>query len=400
MGVSYGVKKLRYDALKTAAVEKSCILRDGKIFPALSAFPVSDGIDVNFEWAYYSPIDNRTYFYGINSLLNTDDKAQYYSIGEIDSKPFAYFTGGSENYGFLTKGKHITRGRAGYSVKSYTGAVRNGVYKNGRIFGVDVSDCFKIKWSGAGDAKNWSEGAGWVRISTAYGGIYKLVLLGDVIAAVCKYGIVVLNAHGDPETFSLSYPCPHLSQIFPESAQATDKLYFLTADGAYSFDGSGAKKLGFGYARLLKTVTGSVSLGNDYFVCGADGSGAKITAVLNTQTGESYFIDCGAEVLTAEDKVYGFGKNVCCSLKTGGEYLYKSGEFDFETAGYKTVTKIEIQSGKAVDIEVSNGVKSRIFAGVSGSVRPNLRGKKFTVTVRGESEVSRLVLTAEAIDGI
>lgn len=395
------VKTLKCDVISAAgASTQSCVVRDGKIIPALSAVSFSGGVSVAPEWAYCSKADKRVYLYGSGSLFMTDDKSLYYAIGAVDSEPFAYTAGEGENYGLLTENSRIIRNGIGYKIDEHVGKVRGGVYKNGRIFGVDAADGYKIKWSGAGSVTNWEEGSGWVRVNPSCGSILKLVLSGDSIAVVCTNGIALLNAHGDPETFSLSYPCAHLPEIYANSVQYIGKLYFATADGAYLFNGSGAEKLGFAYAERIKTVKSSAALGNTYFLSGKDEKGEGIVAVYDTATGENYFLACKAEVLAAGDRVYGFGREYACALKKGGKFLFESGEIDLGTAQNKTLTKLEIFADNKLDIEVSNGVNSRIFSGVNGVIRPNLRGKSFKITVCGEGEVARLSLVAEAIYGV
>ena len=96
-----------------------------------------------------------------------------------------------------------------------------GVIKNGRLFAQDLSDAYRIRWSGAGDPKDGADGidgAGWVDINPAYGRVQNLVVYKRNIVVVCEYGLAVMSAFGAPENFKLQYIDGVIGKIAPDTA--------------------------------------------------------------------------------------------------------------------------------------------------------------------------------------
>ena len=87
-------------------------------------------------------------------------------------------------------------------------------------------------------------------------------------------------------------------------------------------------------------------------------------------------------------------------MEQGNAVDFTSGEIDFGTHRRKVLKGVRIGSVSAVEVEVSNGVKTRILRGVEGYCRPNMSGSRFKITVRGNGKISGVTAYAEAIDGI
>jgi len=85
--------------------------------------------------------------------------------------------------------------------------------------------------------------------------------------------------------------------------------------------------------------------------------------------------------------------------EAGGGYTFESGEINFGDARKKTLTGIEILGG-AADVEVTNGVASRILRGVNGFARVNLRGNHFKITLKGKEKLGAVKAFAEVGYGI
>lgn len=395
------VKKATCDVLALGGHTEGCILCGGKITPALSATPFAGGLSAKPTGAFYTPCDGRTFIFGNGSLNFTDDFNSYFTMGVVDSEPFGYTEDGTGNYGFITATRHYRREGNAYSVKEYSGGVRDGIYKNGRIFGVDINDGYVIKWSAAGGADVWEGDAGYVRLNTRYGAVSKLVNTGGGAVAVCKYGLAVLTCYGAPENFKLSYPCSPLPEIYKNTACAVGaKLYFATADGAYAFDGNGAEKLPESYLNAIKTPAYAAAHGNGYFLLGADENGKSTVAVYDTVTGESYCFYAAADVLVAGDRVYGLGMQTACAIEKGGKFLFRSKNFNFGAEGGKALSTLDITADGGVDVEIKSGVKSRIYRGVNGVVHPKIYGKSFEITISGYAGVGNVLAVAEVINGV
>lgn len=395
------VKKAACNVLAFGGQTESCILSGGKIMPALSATCFEGGFSAKPTGAFYTPCDGRTFIFGNGSLNFTDNFQNYFTMGVVDSEPFGYTEDGTGNYGFITAAKHYRRVGNAYSVKEYAGGVRDGVYKNGRIFGVDINDGFVVKWSAAGGADCWEGDAGYVRLNTRYGTVLKLVISGGDAVAVCKYGLAVLTCYGAPENFKLSYPCSPLPEIYKNTACAVGaKLYFAAADGVYAFDGNGAEKLPESYLDIIKTPAYAAAHGNNYFLLGADENGKSAVAVYDWVTGESYCIYAEADVLVAGDRVYGLGRQTACAFEKGGKFLFKSKNFNFGAEGGKVLSALEITAEDKVDVEIKSGVKSRIYRGVNGILHPKIYGKSFEIAVSGYAGVSKVLAIAEVLNGV
>ncbi len=394
------VKKSVCNVLALGGRTESCILSGGKIKPALSASLFAGGPAEKPVDAFYSSSDDRLYYYG-GSLNFTDDFENFFTMGAVDSEPFAYTEGGTGNYGFITATKHFRRKDSGYSVSGCNGGVRDGIYKNGRIFGVDINDGYTVKWSAAGGADNWEGDAGYVRINTRYGGILKLVIFKEYAVAVCKYGLAVLSAYGTPENFKLSYPLPPLPEIYKNTACVVGaELYFAAADGIYCFDGGACEKLGESRLNVIKTPVYAAALGNNYFLLGRNGGGKSTVAVYGTDSGESYYFYAEADVLAAGDRVYGLGRGTLCAFEKGGKFLFTSKSFNFGAGGGKVLSALEITADGCVDVEIKSGVKSRIYRGVNGILHPKIYGENFEISISGYAEISAVNAVAEVIDGV
>lgn len=50
--------------------------------------------------------------------------------------------------------------------------------------------------------------------------------------------------------------------------------------------------------------------------------------------------------------------------------------------------------------EVTNGVKTRIFVGVRGFIRPNMSGEYFKISVKCGGQIRGITAVAEVVDGI
>lgn len=98
--------------------------------------------------------------------------------------------------------------------------------------------------------------------------------------------------------------------------------------------------------------------------------------------------------------VFAYGNRKSYKLGEGADYAFLSGKTDFGTPVKKTLKTLEISADGKVDIEVTNGVKTRIFRGVSGKIRTPLRGESFCFTVSGAARVTALNAVAEVVCGI
>ncbi len=170
--------KLKKDLLSgDGYLAVSCMLKDGKILPALGVAESGGGLPQNIHFAGYTRLIGKyilcadNYFYSSADGRAFDFKkkftTQYASLVELNriGEAGAAVFGSASAYYFNAV--------AGYS-EALTANVKKCVLKNGRIFGIDAANPYKIKWSGEGSHTDWTEnisGAGWVITGGGYGRI-------------------------------------------------------------------------------------------------------------------------------------------------------------------------------------------------------------------------------------
>ena len=114
----------------------------------------------------------------------------------------------------------------------------------------------------------------------------------------------------------------------------------------------------------------------------------------------AYIIDAPLNAMAAGERFYAYSDTHECELSVGGEYAFTSGELDFSSRGVKVLKEVILDGASEAEIEVSNGVISRIVGGVRGKFRPNMRGKSFKITVRGSEKINGVSAVAEVIDEV
>lgn len=203
------------------------------------------------------------------------------------------------------------------------------------------------------------------------------------------------------ENFKLSYISAELPHISGDTAAVVNnKLVFFAGDGLYAFDGNTVNEVGYELKGEVSNVKRACALGGWYYVCGYCGS-LKKDAVLciNVESGKAYFADITGSIVCADGKVYCFKKDTAYVFEDG-EYTFTSGNINFGTHRRKVLERLELGSEKDVDIEVTNGFKTRILRGVRGSLRIKMSGNSFKITVRGANRIDSIKAVAEVTDGI
>jgi len=400
--------KLKKDLLSgDGYLAVSCMLKDGKILPALGVAESGGGLPQNIHFAGYTRLIGKyilcadNYFYSSADGRAFDFKkkftTQYASLVELNriGEAGAAVFGSASAYYFNAV--------AGYS-EALTANVKKCVLKNGRIFGIDAANPYKIKWSGEGSHTDWTEnisGAGWVITGGGYGRILNLVVYGDKIAAVRERGINFLHAFGTPENFKLTYYNEVLPEIYSDTAAVIGgKLYFYTVSGLYVYDGSSAKKTELPFCDDIVDCVAASEFGGRYILSGGSRIlGRDALLVVNAEEGISYLVEADKGIPVADGEVLIYGADGSFSaLEEGAEYLFESAETDFGKRGKKVLKELLLDADGDVEIEVSNGVNSRILWGVRGNLKVNMRGESFKVTIKSNIGINSLYGVAEAVE--
>lgn len=391
------------------AVCVSCKAVGGRITPALTTGLSSNRTPANVICAAYSEATGRYY-------LLADGKAYNSRSSQLISSSFANITLSSpfiyDDRSDGTAKTYIISGDKGLAYPSTLTPVTlkygiyAGVLKSGRLFAVDNTNKFKLRWSGKGGGFDWEEsisGAGWANLDPGLGAVRNLVVLGEKLIALRELGITVISAFGNPENFkseerNISAP----SAISNTAAVVCGKLYFFTFNGFYGFDGSKTFKVDCPLADSISSPKNAVNFGETYLICGVHKpENKKCVFAYDTREGAAYIIDCPATALIANSDIIAYKEEGGSSkLENGNEFTFTSGKLDFGTGGKKVLKRIEILSGGEADITVSNGEYTRTYSGVKDKIITRISGVSFTIKVEGAQEIKSVKAFAEVRSGI
>lgn len=401
-------KTLSEDVTSAAgAVPVGCKVLNGKIVPALTA--VQDGAfcPADISMTAYSVGTKKFFVWADGVAYSSTSGSSFAEMYSISSKfPFVFERREQTGFKAYFAGNTFCITHDGEYMSSihFDMPVYGGVFRYGRLFGIDNADDYKLRWSGEGGAFDWDEsisGAGWVNLNTDFGKILDIINFNDKLCAVREYGVTVITAYGTPENFTVKYSDTKTPKIYKStSAVAGGKLIFCTGNGLYAFDGSNVEKIKCALAEDVITPKYAVSLGEEYFLCGESSAlGRGGVLVYNAEENSAYIIDNAADALLSNGKIFAYSEANACILERGGEYEFRSGKLLF-SAQRKVLKRIEIDCGGKVEIEVTNGVKSMIFGGQFNKICPRISGNWFKITVRGTQEVRSVKAYAEVISGV
>lgn len=406
---SYPVTRTVSENVITAdgALPISCKVEGGKIVPALAAVKGAGRCPANVSMAAYSAGTDTFFAWADGVAYVSPNGTNFLEAFDMKSKfPFLFERREENGIKAYLAGATFCVTHDGQSFSSYifNMPVYCGISRYGRIFGIDNDDPYKLRWSGDGGAFDWNKGisgAGWVNLDTDCGKIIDLINFGDKLCAVRERGIAVVGAFGTPENFTVKYEDAKTPKIFKSTAAvAGDKLIFCTERGLYFFNGNFVTKINCGLCEDIQSPKYAAALGDEYFLCGESKSLSRgAVLVYNAKEDSAYLIDEAAEALASNGKIFTYSDERACMLQPGKQFAFNSGNLFF--SGKKKVLKsIEIDCGGEVEIDISNGVKSRIFRGQFTKIQPRLSGNSFKICVRGTDEVRSLTAYAEEIYGV
>ncbi len=119
----------------------------------------------------------------------------------------------------------------------------------GRLFGIDLSDRYMVRWSGyaINDFKNGIDNAGYVQLNPGLGKLLNLFVLNDKIVILRERGITTLTTLGDARHMRMDLCDKHeLNGIYENSSVICGgQLYIYTDKGMYVYDGNTLEKAPF-----------------------------------------------------------------------------------------------------------------------------------------------------------
>lgn len=394
------------DAIKAeSSLAVGCKVVNGKITPALSVLKNITDCPQNVAWAARSAAAGVSFAYADGTVYGVSDGGGAFGLAELGGDSPFMFERRTENGGtayVVGDGKCLEYGKNSFTEKAFKSNIYAGVIKNGRLFCADKTQKTKLLWSGGDGAFDWTEGingAGWAYLSPELGDILNLVVWNEKLVAVREYGLSVISAYGTPENFKQTEGFSVTQKIYKNTvAEVRGKLYFYMRGALACFDGAKITVVENTFANCVHNPEYAAVYGENYLVCGYINRLARRgILVYNPAENSAYAVDFAASALCAGNGVLAFGESGGAVLDEGGDFTFISGQLNFSTPAKKTLNRLEVMGEGEVDVVVSNGVKSRIFKGVSGAIRPDLRGKNFTVQVRGVNQIQKITVYAEVL---
>ncbi|MDE6504921.1 MAG: hypothetical protein K2L42_03535 [Clostridia bacterium] len=402
-------KTLKADVLAAGgAVFTQCYLKGGIVYPALTARRLETDCPAGVTFAGYAEKPEKLFVLAADGLYYSNDGSGFNkSQTEFAAQaPFLFDKQDGTNEAYLAGDASLVHIKpSSNTVLPFDCGIYGGIIKNGRLFALDKDDGYKIRWSGENGGTDWTEavnGAGWARVYPERGKILNLVVFKQKIAVVCENGLALLSAFGAPENYKLVYIDGVTGKIYKNTAYAAaGKLCFYTKDGLYYFDGVKIEKSQLPLSETITEPVCAFSYEGKYLLSGY-GAGLKKNCVLvfDLQKNAGYVVDKNVSAVCMYKKPYCFGADGVSVLEQGGSVCFESGTIDFGTHKRKFLKSVYIEGALGVEVEVTDGVKTRIFTGVNGFCRPNMSGTGFKISVRASGQIRGITAVAEVADGV
>lgn len=396
------VKSKKYNLIG-GGLPISCKISNGKIVPALSVGGLETSCPDSVRFAAFSHNLKRVVVVSGTYTFLANEGGMYLPTSyESADAPFVieHKSGDISIFEIVFNKRFLKyRGTSKY-LMDYPADIGAGIYKNGRVFGVDLTDKTKIRWSGEGGMDDWTEkidGAGWLCFEKELGVIYRLYELNGQIAALREYGVSILSAYGAPENFK-EVANVKTPPTYAECAAACGgKLYIYTVEGMYALSASGAERLDIGLTKEFDFPVYATTYEECVFFAGTHKVlGRGVILVYNTKDKSAYFIDADATAMCVGTNLYAFINEGAATLTAATSFTYESKVIGGFSKRVKTLESIFADCEKGIDIKVESDRGSRIFKGVKGPIKTHMGGSFFKVSVFGaDCEIRELTANVE-----
>ena len=258
--------------------------------------------------------------------------------------------------------------------------VVNGAFHYSRLFGVDSSDEYTIRWSAPDNVRQWTEelnGAGHMRLPSLRGGVLRLISYDGKLVAVRRYGLTLLRIYGDVQDFRVEVTDTDTDEMVEGTAiVCAGKLMFFTVSGLYAFE---SKVKAYAKEQLGSFVpSGSVAAwGNVLLACGQL-EGRGVIACIDCENEEVSYIELAATCVCAAGSAFCFCQGTVYEIVRGaGGGAWESGPCNFGSCAEKYLESVDVD-GTAESLSISSGNRQRTFHAVSGRVKVDMTGREFT----------------------
>lgn len=396
--------KVTVDLLKGSDIKPvGCRICGGELVPALSLVNKGE-VENAFSCVGHSFATGRFLACGGGGMYVSTDGLDFIQLATCSGGGFALedVYNGTPRAVMVSGFKCLAHDGGGFIVYGNPISLYCGVLHCGRLFGIDEENRYLLRWSKEG-VKDWDEdikGAGKLVLDPGRGEGLDIVSYRGSLVVVRKFGLTVLKMYGTPENFDAPFTNTDCERIYKGTAKTVlGGLYFHTASGLRVFNGSVIKKVSHRFEKLIDTPVCAEEYGGKYFLACTLKGGGKAILCYDPGDGESYLIEGEVNCLCSADGVYAYDSQAKYKLEKGGQYSFSSGKLDFGTDGDKTLLSMRIES-EGADVAVSNGVQTKTFENASGVIRPRLKGKYFTVEIKGAGVVRSATATAEVADAV
>ncbi len=227
--------------------------------------------DIYFEKTFSSTMNDY-----VNEILVLNSDFKLYSLPMID--PYGYM---ETRCNVLTaKPIYVAQYRADtqdisviFTKKeaAMCGALINGVLQNvpilkscvvhyGNFFGIKDSEKNELIYTKNTDLRTWKEGETVSKIAFLdnRGAFIKLVAFNDYVYLFREKGITRISIYTSKDDFSFTHLYTSSARIFEKTiCVCGDKVFFMTRDGLYSFNGTSVTKICENYDKYFKKLDNS-----------------------------------------------------------------------------------------------------------------------------------------------
>lgn len=283
--------------------------------------------------------------------------------------------------------------------ESFSTGVKLGftAYHCGRIFAVDGTDKYVLRWSSY-DCKIWTEGVdggGHMRLSARGGEIVSLCSFGDYLIVVRDTELNILRALGDSRHFRLE---PAKQYGLPPIAGGScvicgGQLWFYADGSLYSFDGGGLQRRNFKLYGREFVPDCARAYKNRYILFSGKSGSNNCLVEYDTELEKCapFALGCNLPFI-AGDKFYCFNGRQLSVLKNNvfdSTKRWKSVKMDLGTRAVKTLKRVRYEGEGNSALVVNCDGRTRIIQNY-GLTYFGERGVDFTFTVMGAGKIKRI----------
>lgn len=261
------------------------------------------------------------------------------------------------------------------------------------------------------DFESTVDGGGRIALPTEKGKIVALCALKEYLYVFYEYGISRLQGAGSGKDFCVELLPYSGGRIFGDSVGACDnKIFFLTENGLFAFDGTNIERVCANLALNVKTddqVCGHATADGKYYLRYQASDNTEKGLTLDGAIGRGYrsFPMTGISACKGEALCYA-NAGLCRvheagALPSGKKAYFTANNLSFGVSGVKTLKTLRFFGHGSARVFVSAGGRTREsyvdMSAASADVFIGVRGKAFTLTIQLYNGTEIRAIEAEVI---